>query len=93
MAHEQKSFCELFLKSKVPMLLKRPPTFFLQKKLIVLTPKLVQGLRTMSLAKAVPEGITDRVCKRFTLRERSPVPYVPEKEPLKDKIWIWQNEF
>jgi hypothetical protein len=33
----------------------------------------------MSLAKAVPEGIKDRECKRFALRECPPVPYVPEK--------------
>jgi hypothetical protein len=37
--------------NKVPMLF---------KKLIVLTPRLVQGLHTMSLAKAVPKGIKDR---------------------------------
>ncbi len=48
------------------------------KKLIVLTPRLVQGLRTMSLAKAVPEGIKDRECKRFAPQERPLVPYVPE---------------
>ncbi len=30
-AHERKSFWEPFLKNKVPMLLKQPPTFFLQE--------------------------------------------------------------
>jgi hypothetical protein len=31
MAHEQKIFFEPFLKNKLPMLLKQPPTFFLQE--------------------------------------------------------------
>jgi hypothetical protein len=40
----------------------------------------------MSLAKAVPEGIKDRECKRFALRERPPVPYVPEKDPIQEMV-------
>jgi hypothetical protein len=45
-------------------LLSNPPLSSF-KKLIVSTPRLVQGLRTMSLAKAVPEDIKDRECKSF----------------------------
>ncbi len=56
------------------------------KKLIILTPRLVQGLRTMSLAKAVPKGIRDKECKRFTLQERPLVPYVPEKNPVQETV-------
>jgi hypothetical protein len=56
------------------------------KKLIVLTPRLVQALCMMSIAKAVPEGIKDRECKRFTLQERPPVPYVPEKDPVQETV-------
>ncbi len=52
------------------------------KKLIILTPRLVQALRTMSIAKAVPKGIKDRECERFALQECPPVPYVPEKDPV-----------
>ncbi len=40
----------------------------------------------MSLAKAVFEGIRDKECKRFALRERPPVPYVPEKDPLQETV-------
>jgi hypothetical protein len=40
----------------------------------------------MSIAKAVPEGIKDRECKRFTLQERPPVPYVPEKDPVQESV-------
>ncbi len=36
----------------------------------------------MSIVKAVPEGIKDRECERFASRERPPVPYVPEKDPV-----------
>jgi hypothetical protein len=85
MAHEQKSFFELFLKDKVPMLHKQPPTFFL-KKLIILTPRLVQDLHTMSLMKAVPKGIRDKECKRFALQEHPPVPYVPKKDPIQETV-------
>jgi hypothetical protein len=36
----------------------------------------------MSLAKAVPEGIRDKECKRFALHECPLVPYVPKKDPV-----------
>jgi hypothetical protein len=40
-----------------------------------------------SLAKAVPEGIRDKKCKRFALRERPPVPYVvTEKDPVQETV-------
>jgi hypothetical protein len=56
------------------------------KKLIILTPRLVQGLHTISLAKAVPKGIRNKECKRFALQEHPPVPYVPEKDPAQEKV-------
>jgi hypothetical protein len=34
----------------------------------------------MSLAKATPEGLKDRKCKKVTLRECPPIPYVPKKD-------------
>jgi hypothetical protein len=40
----------------------------------------------MSLAKAVPEGIRDKECKRFTQQECPPVPYVPEKDPVQEMV-------
>jgi hypothetical protein len=40
----------------------------------------------MSLAKAVPKDIKDRECKRFTLRECPPVPYMPEKDPVQETV-------
>jgi hypothetical protein len=40
----------------------------------------------MSLAKAVPKGIRDKECKRFTLREPPPEPYVPEKDPVQETV-------
>ncbi len=45
-----------------------------------MTPWLVQALRTMLIAKAVPKGIKDMKCKRFALQERPPVLYVLEKD-------------
>jgi hypothetical protein len=40
----------------------------------------------MSLAKAVPDGIKDKECKRFALQEHPPVPSVPEKDPVQDTV-------
>jgi hypothetical protein len=40
----------------------------------------------MSLAKAVPNGIKDKECKRCTLQERPPVPHVPEKDPFQEMV-------
>jgi hypothetical protein len=66
------------------MLFKQPAMFFL--KLIILTTQLVQALLTMSIVKAVPKGFKDRECKRFALRERPLVPYVPEKDPVQEPV-------
>ncbi len=62
------------------------------KKLIILTPRLVQALRTISIAKAVPEGIKDRECKRFALQESPPVPYVPEKDPIQESVSLLKGD-
>jgi hypothetical protein len=40
----------------------------------------------MSLTKAVPKGIRDKECKRFTLQECPLVPYMPEKDPLQEMV-------
>jgi hypothetical protein len=45
----------------------------------------------MSLAKAVPEGIKDRECKRFALREYPPVSYVPEKDPVQETVSLLKS--
>jgi hypothetical protein len=45
----------------------------------------------MLLAKAVPEGIKDRECKRFALRERPPVPYVPEKDSVQETVSLLKS--
>ncbi len=46
----------------------------------------------MLLAKAVPEGIKDQECKRFTLQERPPVPYVPEKDSVQETISLPKSD-
>ncbi len=40
----------------------------------------------MSLTKVVPNGIKDKECKRFALRECPPIPYVPEKSPVQETV-------
>ncbi len=55
-------------------------------KLIISTPRLVQGLTTISLAKTVCEGIRDKECKRFALQECPLVPYVLEKDPVQETV-------
>ena len=46
----------------------------------------------MSIAKAVPEGIKDRECKRFALQESPPVPYVPEKDPIQESVSLLKGD-
>ncbi len=40
----------------------------------------------MSLAKAIPDGIEDKECKRFAPQERLPVPYILEKDPIQETV-------
>jgi hypothetical protein len=91
MAHEQKSFFKPFLKDKVQHSLRDPPLSSL-KKLIILTPRLVQGLLMMSLVKAVAKGIKDRECERFALQQHPPVPYVPEKDTVQETVSLLKSD-
>jgi hypothetical protein len=56
------------------------------KKLIVWTQRLLRGLFTMSLAKAVPDGLKDRKCKKTALCKCPPIPYVPEKDCVQETV-------
>ncbi len=55
------------------------------KKLIVTSPKLLRGLHSMSMLKAVPDGLKARECKQIKFRELPPVPYVPVKDEVQDE--------
>jgi hypothetical protein len=46
----------------------------------------------MSIAKAVPEGIKNRECKRFALQECPPVPYMPEKDPVQEMVSLLKSD-
>jgi hypothetical protein len=46
----------------------------------------------LSIAKAVPKGIKDRECKRFALQDHPPVPYVPEKDPIKETVSVLMSD-
>ncbi len=61
------------------------------KKLIVSTPNLLQGLRTMSLAKSVPKGLNPRECKCTKLCKPLPVPYISEKDKVQEEVAKLQN--
>ncbi len=50
------------------------------------TLRLIQGLHTKSLAKAVPDNFRDHECKRTNLHKRPPVPYVPKKDPGQETV-------
>ncbi len=56
------------------------------KKLIIATPSLLWGLRTMSLLKSVPNRLKPRECKRTKLREPPPIPYIPEKHEVQEEV-------
>ena len=61
------------------------------KKLIVLTPRLLCNLHTMSLAKAVPNGLKDHECEKMALRECPPIPYVPEKDSVQETVSFYKD--
>jgi hypothetical protein len=46
----------------------------------------------MPLAKAVPEGIKDRECERFVLRECPLVPYILEKDPVQETVFALKSD-
>jgi hypothetical protein len=54
-------------------------------------PSLLQGLRTISLAKSVPNGLNPHECKRIKLRKPLPVPYIPEKDNVQEKVTKLRN--
>jgi hypothetical protein len=45
----------------------------------------------MSLAKSVPEGLNQQECKQTKLREPPPVPYIPEKDKVQEKVAKLRN--
>ncbi len=76
-AHNEKTRFQRFLSDP-------PRSFF--KKLIVSTPRLLRNLHTMILAKAAPDGLKDCECEKMVLRERPPIPYVPEKDSVQGTV-------
>jgi hypothetical protein len=56
------------------------------KQLIVMSTTLLQGLRKMSMLKMVPKGLKPHECEQVKLREPPPVPYMPEKDKVQDKV-------
>ncbi len=86
MVREQASFFWRICKNNFPSVCQQPPMCLSFKKLIMSTPRLLQGLHMMSLVKVVPDGIKDKKCKRSTLQEIAPVPYVPEKDPIQEMV-------
>jgi hypothetical protein len=61
------------------------------KKLIVSTPKLLRYLHTTSLAKAAPDGLKDRKCKKTALRKHPLIPYVPEKDSVQETVSFFKD--
>ncbi len=45
----------------------------------------------MSMSKMVPDGLKPRECEHVKLRELPPVPYVPEKDEVQDKVSKMRN--
>ncbi len=82
---------ELFSRTRLQCFLSDPP-HFPYKKLIILTLRLVQALRTMMIAKAVPKGIKDRECKRFALREPPLVPCVLERDSVQETVSLLKSD-
>jgi hypothetical protein len=56
------------------------------KELIVMSPRLLRGLHSMSMLKTVPDGLKARECKRVKLRKLLPVLYVPVKDEVQEEV-------
>jgi hypothetical protein len=56
------------------------------KQLIVSTPRLLSHLNTLSLAKAVPDGLKDHECKNTALPQCPLIPYVLEKDCVQEMV-------
>jgi hypothetical protein len=61
------------------------------KKLNVSTSRLLHNLHTMSLAKAVLDGLKDCECKKIALCKRPPIPYVPEKDSVQETVSAYKD--
>ncbi len=45
----------------------------------------------MSMSKMVPDGLKPQECERVKLRKPPPVPYMPEKDKVQDKVSKMRN--
>ncbi len=45
----------------------------------------------MSLPKSVPKGLNPQECKQTRLREPPPVPYIPKKDKVQEKVAKLRN--
>jgi hypothetical protein len=46
----------------------------------------------MSLAKAAPNGLKDRECKKITLRKRPTIPYIPKKDCVQETVSAFKGQ-
>jgi hypothetical protein len=53
----------------------------------------VSNLHTMSLAKAVPNSLKDRKCKKMALREGPSIPYVPKKDCVQERALSFKDKY
>jgi hypothetical protein len=79
-----------YVRSSFQQFMSNPPRSSF-KKLIVLTPRLLRNLHTMSLAKAAPDGLKDRECEKMALRKCPPIPYVPEKDTVQETVSSYKD--
>jgi hypothetical protein len=68
------------------------PPLSSSKKLILLTPRLLCSLHTMSLVKAPSKALKDCECKKITLFERPQIPYVPKKGCVQETVSAFKAE-
>ncbi len=61
------------------------------KKLIISMPGLLRKLHMMSIAKSVLEGLNPQECEQTKLCEPPPVPYIPKKDKVQEKVAKLRN--
>jgi hypothetical protein len=91
MAHKGKSFFGPFLKNKVPMLLKRPPTFFLQEAHSFDSKTSTRPMYNVS-CKGCFQRHQGQGVQKVALQDYPPVPYVPEEDPVQETVSLLKSD-
>ncbi len=77
-------------RTKFQLFTSDPPCSYF-KKLVVSIPRLLRNLHTMSLAKALPDGLKDDECKKIALHKRPPILNFSKKDCVQEMVLSFKD--